>query len=266
MHKSQAFYKQELVCTFALYFKLFAPFPLLVAANRDEHFDRPSSPPALRHGPPRMIAGLDLRAGGTWLGVNDQGLLVGILNRRINGDGLPPTVARSRGALCMELLQLNSATAARQCVAADRHRYNPFTVVVADKDMAYVAYNDEVGINLQPLTAGLHVFSSAAEVELNSVKAARAHLRFANLIDPLGENLQAPKQWLAPLQNVLSDHSLGNGSDNPGDAICVHRETSGTVSASILFLSLARARFETFHCQGAPCVNSFSSEISLPVR
>jgi len=257
---------QVVVCTFALYFQNVAQFPLVVAANRDEHFDRQSSAPALRDGHPRMIAGLDLRAGGTWLGVNEHGLLVGILNRRINGDALPPPMPRSRGALCMELLQLDSATMARQCIDADRYRYNPFTVVFADKDVAGVAYNDDAGINVQRLTPGLHVFSSAAEFDLNSVKAARAHQRFASLTDPLNENLQAPKDWLEPLQNILSDHSLGDGSDNPGDAICVHRETSGTVSSSILFLSSARSQFETLHCQGAPCQNSFDSEISLQIR
>ena len=254
------------MCTLALYFQSFEQYPLVVAANRDEHFDRPSAAPALLHGAPRIIAGRDLRAGGTWLGVNEHGLLVGILNRRINGEALLATDVRSRGALCMELLQLNSARAARQRIDADRNRYNPFTIVFADKHNAYVAYNDETTIINQALPPGLHVFSSAAEFELHSAKAERAHERFASLINPLREQSKQPTGWLAPLQNILSDHSLSDGSDNPGDAICVHRETSGTVSSSIIFLAQTRARFETFHCLGAPCENSFDSEINLQIR
>jgi uncharacterized protein with NRDE domain len=250
----------------ALYFRCFDAYPILVAANRDEHFDRPSAPPALLEGEPPIIAGKDLRAGGTWLGVNELGLMVGILNRRINGDALPATVARSRGALCMELLHLNSAQEARQLIEADRYRYNPFTIVFADLNNAYVAYNDETKIINQVLQPGLHVFSSAAEFDLNSAKAQRAHGRFAGLINPLSKNKKQPREWLPALQNILSDHSLSDGSDNPGDAICVHRDVSGTVSSSVIFLSQSRWQFETFHCLGAPCRNSFDSEIILQVR
>ena len=253
----------------ALYFQSFEQYPLVVAANRDEHFDRPSAAPALLDGPPRIVAGRDLRAGGTWLGVNEHGILVGILNRRVNdfkGEALPATQARSRGALCMDLLQLNSVKAASQLIEADRARYNPFTIVFADQQNAYVAYNDDARIINQPLQPGLHVFSSAAEFELHSAKAERAHERFASLLNPLREQSKQPMEWLAPLQNILSDHSLSDGSDNPGDAICVHREASGTVSSSVIFLSRARGRFETFHCLGPPCRNSFDSEITLQVR
>jgi len=266
LRKPRAFCKQWCVCTLALYFRQFVEYPLLVAANRDEHFDRPSAPPALLEGEPKIVAGKDLRAGGTWLGANEHGLLVGILNRRINGDALPATVARSRGALCLELLQLNSAHAARQRIDADRYRYNPFTIVFADKHNAYVAYNDEVKIISQVLQSGLHVFSSAAEFDLNSAKAKRAHQRFASLTNQLSEKNQEPRQWLPALQNILSDHSLGNSSDNPGDAICVHRDVSGTVSSSVVVLAQARWQFETYHCLGAPCRNSFDSEIILQVR
>lgn len=254
------------MCTLALYFRCFEAYPILVAANRDEHFDRPSAPPGLLEGEPRIVAGRDLRAGGTWLGVNASGLMVGILNRRIDGDALPATVVRSRGALCMDLLQLSSAQAARQRIDADRYRYNPFTIVFADKQNAYVAYNYETKIITQALQFGLHVFSSAAEFDLNSAKAERAHERFAGLINPLSINSKQPKEWLAELQNVLGDHSLDNGSDNPGDAICVHRDASGTVSSSVIILSQARSRYETYHCLGAPCRNSFDSEIILQVR
>ncbi|MBM2804196.1 MAG: hypothetical protein HW419_2089 [Deltaproteobacteria bacterium] len=247
----------------ALYFRCFDSYPIVVAANRDEHFDRPSAAPALLNGNPKIIAGKDLRAGGTWLGVNAAGLMVGILNRRINGDALPATVARSRGALCMELLQLSSAKAARRRIDTDRYRYHPFTIVFADQQNAYVAYNDEIKIITQALQPGLQVFSSAAEFDLNSAKAERAHERFASLMNPLSEISKQPREWLPALQNILSDHSLSAGSDNPGDAICVHREASGTVSASVMFLVQSESRFETFFCSGAPCQNVFNDALTL---
>ncbi|MBK8100853.1 MAG: NRDE family protein [Planctomycetes bacterium] len=59
----------------------FADHPIVVAANRDERKDRPSSPPGLWIGRRRrVIAPRDRVAGGTWLGVNDRGLFAGITN------------------------------------------------------------------------------------------------------------------------------------------------------------------------------------------
>src|SRR5262245_28951819 len=258
--------KQEVMCTLALYFQCFAQYPMVAVANRDEHFDRPSAAPSQLQTSPKIIAGKDLRAGGTWLGVNEFGLMAGILNRRTNGNAFPATVARSRGLLCWDLLNCQSATAARTFVEAHERRYNPFTVVFADLKEAYVSYNDDVKIITRPLEPGLHVFSSAAQLDLRSAKADRAHLRFAQLVANSGLSAAHPHQWLPELRNLLADHSLREGSDDPGDAICVHREASGTVSSSVIFFSQARGQFETFHSAGAPCQNSFNDAITLRVR
>jgi uncharacterized protein with NRDE domain len=250
----------------ALYFRCFDAYPIVVAANRDEHYDRPSAAPSLLDGQAKMIAGRDLRVGGTWLGFNEFGLMAAILNRRVNGTALPPSVARSRGLLCMQILQAKTLADAVSVIEQDTARYNPFTVVFADRDHAYVAYNDETKINLARLSPGLHVFSSAAEFELHSAKAERAYTRFAGLLDPPKLQFAPPAQWLAPLQNILSDHSYGDGSDNPGDAICVHRDASGTVSSSVIFFNQSERQFTSFHCAGAPCQNAFGEALKLAVR
>ena len=259
-----------IVCTLALYFNVFAELPLLVAANRDEHFDRPSAPPAEIAGDPRNVAGRDLRVGGTWLGVNEHGLLVGILNRRQNdnGDNDPLTTStRSRGLLCMDLLQRRSFADAVEFIAGHQEVYNPFTVVFADRHSAGVAYNNhEPRIVAKPLEPGLHVFSSAAELDLNSAKADRAHPRFAQLKDSMAAGAVDAQDWLASLRAVLADHSLHDGSQDPSDAICVHREATGTVSSSVIALSAARARFESYFCAGPPCQKNFSGPVCLPIR
>jgi hypothetical protein len=171
------------VCTLALYLNVFDELPLLLAANRDEHFDRPSAPPAEIVGVPRIVAGRDLRAGGTWLGVNEHGLMVGILNRRQNGNDIytPVTsMARSRGLLCMDILRLRSVDEGFAFITAHQAVYNPFTLVFADRHSAGVAHNNHAAIFAKRLGAGVHVFSSAAELDLNSAKADRAHARFAH--------------------------------------------------------------------------------------
>jgi len=255
------------VCTLALFWGTSENCPLLLAANRDEHYDRPSAAPQFLPGAPKILAGRDLRVGGTWLGVNQYGVVAGILNRRVNGDPLAPSRARSRGLLCLDLLTRKSAGDGRALlIAEDNHIYNPFTVVMADRNAAFIAYNNGRQIVTRSLERGLHAFSSAAEVDVHSSKGRRAQEKFAHAWDTAGTDGRAPTEWIAPLQQVLSDHSLDNGADDVGDAICVHRESSGTVSSSIIVYSQAGSRFEMFYCPGPPCQNSFEAPLFLEVR
>ena len=91
-------------------------WPLIVAANRDELASRPWRPPA-RHWPDRrhVTAGIDELAGGTWLGMNDDGLVAGVLNRK-NSLG-PDAQLRSRGELPLEALDHADAVAAAAALA-----------------------------------------------------------------------------------------------------------------------------------------------------
>lgn len=254
------------MCTLALYFRMFEDYPLIVAANRDEHYDRPSAPPALQNGRPKIIAGRDLQANGTWLGVNEDGLMAGILNRRSNSHFPTLTEARSRGLLCADVLNFESATAASAFLRDHKFRYNPFTLLFADRHEGFVSYNNEETIIIQKIAKGLHVFSSAAEFEMHSAKADRAYALFTTLTHRLQPTNGIASESIAALQSVLADHSLGANSDDPGDAICVHRETSGTVSSSIIYFSKSEPRFYTFFCPGAPCRHSFGDELTLDVR
>jgi uncharacterized protein with NRDE domain len=245
---------------------MFEDYPLIVAANRDEHYDRPSAPPAVQNDRPKIIAGRDLRANGTWLGVNEDGLFAGILNRRLNGQLPALTDARSRGLLCLDVLSFESARAASEFIRDHEFRYNPFTLLFADRHEAYVSYNDKERIITQKIENGLHVFSSAAEFEMHSAKADRAYALFARLSSQVHPTSGIASESIAALQAVLADHSLSADSDDPGDAICVHRETSGTVSSSIIYFSKSECRFHTFFCPGAPCRNSFGDALTLDLR
>jgi uncharacterized protein with NRDE domain len=266
LQKRRSFYKPLTVCTLAIYFRVFENYPLIVAANRDEHYDRPSDPPRLLESTPEIIAGRDLRAGGTWLGINQHGVMAGILNRRVNESARPLADTRSRGLLCMDVLQFTSSRAAGSYIRDHRSRYNPFALLFADKEEAYVCYNDLHEIVSQKLQPGLHVFSSAAEFAIHSAKAERAYSLFARLGDRAHPQAGNFHSAVAALQLVLADHSLAPGSSDPGDAICVHRGGSGTVSASIVFLCEAERHFETYYCEGAPCRNAFAGAQVLGIR
>lgn len=240
---------------------------MLVAANRDEHYDRPSAQPAILDTKPKIIAGKDLRVGGTWMGVSEAGLFVGILNRRGNGDAVPNGLTRSRGLLCMDLLMRPSASDGQRFIESHQEPYQPFTVVVADRNRAWAAHNGGGALLLTDLTSGLHVFSSHAEVDWRSEKGDRAAKQFATLLDSFDGLACDGQTLLAPLQILLSDHSVpAKGSGARGEAICVHGEVSGTVSASVVTLIDAEQKFRFFHCPGPPCQNDFSARLELPTR
>ncbi len=86
------------MCTLVILRRPGHPWPLILAANRDEMTDRPWQPPG-SHWPdrPEIVAGMDETAGGSWLGLNDHGVVAGVLNRV---DSLGPEAGkRSRGEL-----------------------------------------------------------------------------------------------------------------------------------------------------------------------
>jgi uncharacterized protein with NRDE domain len=248
------------MCTLAIFFKLFDDYPVLVAANRDERYDRPALPPGLIAADPKILAGKDLAAGGTWLGINEFGLMVAILNRRSSHSSARSQV-RSRGLLCLDLLTLRGSDEAREFLGDHQASYNPFTVLYAGAESAGVAFNDQDRIILRGLNPGLYVFSSAAEVDTASGKADRAYSRFMACAAELSP--QAPSgAWLERFNKLLGDHT-SIGEEYPRDALCVHRPDSGTVSSSIVLFSAAQRRFDTYFCAGPPCQNSFGAPLSL---
>lgn len=254
------------MCTLALYFKVFEDYPIIVAANRDERYDRPSDAPGEIGRNPVIVAGRDLLAGGTWLGVNQYGLLVGILNRRSNNNEHKTNDFRSRGLLCLDLLGFKSAAYAE----ANLHEgceavYQPFTLVFADGTEAWTAANFEQGMQTAKLEPGLHVFSNAGAHDERSEKHTRAYDLFNDRSARVAEHSEPTVDWLARLKKVLSDHNPGGNSADPRDAICVHGELSGTVSSSIIVCSRAQKEFKAFYCPGPPCRNSFGESLQVPI-
>jgi len=118
------------MCLIAWNWQPDSPNPLLLIANRDEFYARATSP--LHWWPDASIlAGRDLQAGGTWLGVSRSGRLAALTNHR--DPGTVRADAPSRGELVSGFL--NSSTSARDyldTLAKSADRYNPFNLLVFD--------------------------------------------------------------------------------------------------------------------------------------
>lgn len=158
------------MCFLLLHHRARDDHPLVLLANRDEYFDRPFEGPALRDEEHGIVAPQDLRAGGTWLGVNGAGLVAAITNRR----GAPaPAGMRSRGLLVNEALAHGDAQAAAAWVQAHlaETAYAGFNLLLADGRRAFVVRHDaseegrpEEGV-LLPLAPGVHTVTNLHELD-----------------------------------------------------------------------------------------------------
>jgi len=257
------------MCTLALYYRVIPDYPLIVAANRDERFSRASASPQRLDEKPLIFGGKDLVAGGTWLGVNEHGLIAAVLNRRAAG---PATkhVPRSRGLLCLQMLRAESAFQAYEGLKREHGlNYQPFLLLVASVKAAFVAYNSGKTITHHALDAGVHVFGNSSFCGATTEKQSHAKELFSAAIGPLrqrlaptgvGETRGAAKARLSSveyLQRILANHDLPAGSHDPRDAICVHGEEYGTVSSSIVFQDSAGGQFHFYHSSTAPCQGDY---------
>jgi hypothetical protein len=125
------------MCTVIVLRRPESPWPLLLGANRDELKSRPWQAPG-RHwrDRPEVVAGLDVLAGGSWLGINDDGVVAAVLNRV--GTLGPAAGKRSRGELVLEALDhADAAAAAQALIHVDPDAYRPFNLLVADPRDAF---------------------------------------------------------------------------------------------------------------------------------
>jgi len=128
------------MCLLVLAWQTHPRYRLVVAANRDEFHERPAAPLAKWPGPQDVLAGRDLRAQGTWLGLNRRRHFGVITNFR---DLQPPRPdAPSRGALIPEYLQGDAgAEEFLGRLEPEASRYSGFNLLLADGDSLWYASN-----------------------------------------------------------------------------------------------------------------------------
>jgi uncharacterized protein with NRDE domain len=180
--------------------------PLVVAANRDERLERPATAiTVLSSGPPRILGGRDELAGGTWLAVNEHGVVAGLTNRPSPG-GRDPN-KRSRGELPLWLAGHTSAAEAAKGFVAQFHQgdFNPCWILVGDRDTLFSL--DMTGDGDPPLLElppGAYVLENS-RLEDPTPKRAHVHAQLAGISDRRGKDL------LVGLAHLLRDHSIPEG-------------------------------------------------------
>jgi uncharacterized protein with NRDE domain len=142
------------MCVLAFAWRPNARWRLVVAGNRDELHARPSQPLSRWDEHPQLLAGRDLVAGGTWLGVSEGGRFAVVTN--IRGGGPPDPELRSRGALIVDLLTGGGSSLDQERAS----RFNPFNIISADRDEAIFVAN-RPAFQRRPLVPGVYGLSNA---------------------------------------------------------------------------------------------------------
>ena len=128
------------MCLLVLAWRVHPRYRLVVAANRDEYHDRPAEPLAPWPAPPALLAGRDLRAGGTWLGI-DQRRRFGVITNYREQPQIS-TDTPSRGGLIPEFL--TDPAGAGDYLGALRPRaarYGGFNLLLADEHSLWYGSN-----------------------------------------------------------------------------------------------------------------------------
>ena len=273
------------MCLLIALFGVVPGVPLLIAANRDEMYQRPADPiTVLRSLQPRILGGRDEQAGGTWLAVNEHGVVAGLTNQPVTARD---PARRSRGELPLAFTAYPDArtAVAEVCARLDPAAYNPCWMLVGDRHALFsVDLSGGHRAGVEELPPGRYVLENAP-LRQPSAKQQRV----AGLVDSLEHQVSADpaaagaelagsglagaelaRSGLAGsglagsgLAAVLRDHqpAAGPAPASPGglarpaelSAACVHTERYGTRSAMIVSVGAGDVPRVSV-AAGPPCV------------
>lgn len=224
------------MCLIFLAWKQHADYPLVVAANRDEFYARPTARADFWEDAPGMLAGRDLSGGGTWLGVTRDGRFAALTNYR--GGAVNTAGAPTRGRLVSDFLLSDAPPEAYLDELQTRaDEYNGFNLVVGDREGLHW-YSNRGGMP-SSLTPGVYGVSNAL-LDTPWPKVERGKEAFAGLLGDERIGADALFELLED-RTVAADHIL------PDTGIGLHRERAlspiyietgdyGTRSSTVLLI------------------------------
>lgn len=188
------------MCTLIVLRDVVPELPVVLAANRDEFFARPSSPAMILDAEHGIVGGRDDVAGGTWKGLTRSGFFAALTNQR-QGRPADRSLA-SRGQVVMEALRAGArggvAEARVYVEGLDPAAYNPFNLMFGDASEVFVVYARPDGLRVESVPPGVHVLP-------NDTLDSPAFPKVERIREALAD---VPRTWseLEPrLRSVLAD-------------------------------------------------------------
>lgn len=240
------------MCTLLLFHKVFGSAPVTLLSNRDELNDRPFSPPGLLTDIPRVFGPRDDAAGGTWMGVNEAGLVVALTNHygtlTLNRGGS----LCSRGYVVAEALRHKTAREAARLVELLAPACKYFTILAADVNEAIVVdHAGPEGATTYILEPGLHTVTNARFRDPEDVKARR-------VLNAMERQVAKGIPGADDCRALLGDHEKEPGQLSP---LCIHPkagEKFQTVSSTVIELGPDGRTQKFLFAPGPPCETEFT--------
>ncbi len=195
------------MCTLLLAWQVDPARPLIVAANRDEFRARPTEAARFWPEAPQLLAGRDLQAGGTWLGVTREGRFAALTNVREPGVRAAPG-APSRGRLVVDFLR-GTLAPVDYLAGLEVDAYAGFNLVVGDVDSLWYLSNRSGEPRAVP--PGVHGVSNAG-LDTPWPKVQRGRARLGELV---ATGSATPEQLLA----LLADETVAGDAELPDTGV-----------------------------------------------
>lgn len=218
------------MCLIVVGWRVHPDYPLVVAANRDEFYARPTARLGRWPDAPEIIGGIDLEAGGTWLGISESGRFAAVTNVREPGMAKG---ALSRGALTRGFLTARSS-AEEYAAQLDGTQYSGFNLLLGDgEELVYCSNRDG---KPRPLPPGIYGLSNHL-LDSPWPKLLAARERFAEALPRLPDE-SAFFELLAD-QAIVADENLPSTGvpiewERLLSAVFVKSESYGTRASTLV--------------------------------
>lgn len=204
------------MCVIYLAFGQRPELPLILAANRDEFYDRPTAAAAPWNDTPEIFAGRDLVSGGTWLGVTDNGRFAAVTNYR---DPDAPLGRRSRGMLVADFLRGRMTTVEyMRDVSSTAEDFSGFNLLAGEinGDRQYVYYFSNHENIVRELVPGFYGLSNHL-LDTPWPKVSRGKERFRAIVENGFETNE-------PFFELLTDPNIAEDEELPDTGIGYEKE------------------------------------------
>lgn len=211
-------------------------YRLILAANRDEYFSRPTAPAGFWADAPQLLAGRDLQAGGSWLGITTGRRLAAVTNFRAPHRHCPSSP--SRGRLVADFLAGTEAPAVfLETVGRDQGRYGGFNLLVGDDDGIF--WHSNRGSGPERVPAGIHGLSNHL-LDSPWPKVTAAKDRLAELLTAGQPDMAAMFAALADTcqfpDPLLPDTGVGLDRERFLSPIFIAGDAYGTRSSTLILI------------------------------
>lgn len=224
------------MCLIVFAWDVHPKYKLILAANRDEFYDRPSAPAAFWKEHPQLLGGRDLQAGGSWMTVSRTGQFAAVTNYRDLRN--LKEGATSRGEIPTQFsLGSESPGTYLERLNATAEQYNGFNVLVGN--MSSMAHYSNYERQVNALRPGIYGLSNSL-LDTGWPKVERAKLKFGKAIN---QGFQHEE-----LLDMMCDHTVAEDAHLPDtgipyelekalSAMCIRTENYGTCCTTVITLA-----------------------------